>query len=84
MSYDLIECNREQMYQIPNYSTVCRFRPQNEEEPGMLFTHVLRLCALVIVFELRTLVTGGIEFARLYDDLLRAEMYAQPAFLAKL
>ena len=31
--------------QKPDYSTVCRFRSQNEEEPGMLFTQVLRLCA---------------------------------------
>ena len=30
--------------QKPNYSTVCRFRSQNEEELGMLFTQVLRLC----------------------------------------
>lgn len=31
--------------QKPDYSTVCRFRSQNEEELGMLFTQVLRLCA---------------------------------------
>ena len=31
--------------QRPDYSTVCRFRSQNEEELGMLFTQVLRLCA---------------------------------------
>jgi len=29
----------------PDYSTVCRFRSENEEELGMLFTEVLRLCA---------------------------------------
>ena len=33
--------------QKPDYSTVCRFRSQNEEELGMLFTQVLRLCAEV-------------------------------------
>jgi len=31
--------------QKPDYSTICRFRSQNEEELGMLFTQVLRLCA---------------------------------------
>ena len=31
--------------QQPDYSTVCRFRSQNEKELGMLFTEVLRLCA---------------------------------------
>jgi transposase len=31
--------------QKPDYSTLCRFRSQNEEELGMLFTDVLRLCA---------------------------------------
>lgn len=31
--------------QKPDYSTVCRFRSQNEEELGMLFTQVLWLCA---------------------------------------
>jgi len=31
--------------QKPDYSTVCRFRSQNEEELGILFTQVLRLCA---------------------------------------
>jgi len=31
--------------QKPDYSTVCRFRSQNEEELGMLFTEVLQLCA---------------------------------------
>ena len=31
--------------QKPDYSTVCRFRSQNEEELGVLFTQVLRLCA---------------------------------------
>ena len=31
--------------QKPDYSTVCHFRFQNEEELGMLFTQVLRLCA---------------------------------------
>ena len=29
----------------PDYSTICRFRSENEEELGMLFTEVLRLCA---------------------------------------
>ena len=29
----------------PDYSTVCRFRSENERELGMLFTEVLRLCA---------------------------------------
>ncbi|MFA4904638.1 MAG: transposase, partial [Desulfobaccales bacterium] len=29
----------------PDYSTVCRFRSENEGELGMLFTEVLRLCA---------------------------------------
>ena len=29
----------------PDYSTVCRFRSENEEELGKLFTEVLRLCA---------------------------------------
>lgn len=29
----------------PDYSTVCRFRSENEKELGMLFTEVLRLCA---------------------------------------
>lgn len=31
--------------QKPDYSTICRFRSENEEELGMLFTEVLRLCA---------------------------------------
>ena len=31
--------------QRPDYSTICRFRSQNEEEIGKLFTQVLRLCA---------------------------------------
>ena len=31
--------------QKPDYSTVCRFRSQNERELGALFTEVLRLCA---------------------------------------
>lgn len=31
--------------QQSDYSIVCRFRSQNEEELGMLFTEVLRLCA---------------------------------------
>ena len=30
--------------QRPDYSTVCRFRSQNEEELGKLFTQALRLC----------------------------------------
>lgn len=29
----------------PDYSTVCRFRAENETELGVLFTDVLRLCA---------------------------------------
>lgn len=29
----------------PDYSTVCRFRSENEGELGILFTEVLRLCA---------------------------------------
>jgi len=29
----------------PDYSTICRFRSENERELGMLFTEVLRLCA---------------------------------------
>lgn len=31
--------------QKPDYSTVCRFRAENEEGLGRLFTEVLRLCA---------------------------------------
>jgi phenylalanyl-tRNA synthetase alpha subunit len=31
--------------QKPDYSTICRFRSENETELGMLFTEVLRLCA---------------------------------------
>lgn len=30
---------------IPDYSTICRFRSDNERELGMLFTDILRLCA---------------------------------------
>ena len=29
----------------PDYSTICRFRSENEAERGELFTEVLRLCA---------------------------------------
>ena len=29
----------------PDYSTICRFRSENERELGVLFTEVLRLCA---------------------------------------
>ena len=29
----------------PDYSTICRFRSENERELGILFTEVLRLCA---------------------------------------
>ena len=29
----------------PDYSTICRFRSENEEDLGFLFTEVLRLCA---------------------------------------
>ena len=29
----------------PDYSTICRFRSENEQELGMLFTDILRLCA---------------------------------------
>ncbi len=29
----------------PDYSTICRFRSENEEDMGRLFTEVLRLCA---------------------------------------
>lgn len=29
----------------PDYSTVCRFRSENEKKLGMVFTEVLRLCA---------------------------------------
>ncbi len=29
----------------PDYSTICRFRSENEEDLGILFTEVLRLCA---------------------------------------
>ena len=29
----------------PDYSTICRFRSDNERELGMLFTDILRLCA---------------------------------------
>ena len=29
----------------PDYSTICRFRSENEESLGVLFTEVLRLCA---------------------------------------
>ena len=29
----------------PDYSTICRFRSENEEDLGRLFTEVLRLCA---------------------------------------
>jgi len=29
----------------PDYSTICRFRSENEREVGVLFTEVLRLCA---------------------------------------
>ena len=29
----------------PDYSTICRFRSENERELGMLFTEILRLCA---------------------------------------
>ena len=29
----------------PDYSTICRFRSENERELGMLFTDILRLCA---------------------------------------
>jgi len=31
----------------PDYSTICRFRSENERELGVLFTEVLRLCAEV-------------------------------------
>lgn len=30
---------------IPDYSTICRFRSENEQELGMLFTDILRICA---------------------------------------
>jgi hypothetical protein len=39
--------------------------------------------ALAIILKIRALVAGCIQFARLHNDLLRAEMYAKPAFLAK-
>lgn len=44
-------CHRDVAFRIiaanhgPDYSTICRFRAENEAELGQLFTQILRMCA---------------------------------------
>ena len=54
LAFRLITANQK-----PDYSTVCRFRSQNDDELGALFTQVLLLCAEAVLVKAELVALNG-------------------------
>ncbi len=76
VAFRIITANR-----APDYSTVCRFRAENEEELQRLFTQILRLCAKAGLVKVGVVALDGTKMraaaalaANRTHDKLKAEV----------